>query len=330
MIKRILSVIALGLSFLAMTGCDTVDINASSTQTAYLYKNDINESVRYNAGSDYIFQYPFEANYKVLYMDYSRSSSNFSANYTLKTKDKISVDVAATVYFELKRNPKDNGNLEYKNDEYVQFFTKRIKPVENGTNHMISPTQAYAALMKEAEKTAFRIAFTNPKYSTFEAIEDNIEEIRADIKEKLVAAGNDVYINVVNVTINDIPVPPQIKDAREKALTLSQQEANQKKEIEMALRLQASEQVKRVRAALNDIYIDKMYSNNVNPTYMLIEAMKVAAEKGSLDIALSPSFMEHIDKEYQVSRDGVSPEDKALFDKLSNMSNEELHKMFTK
>lgn len=324
--------IAIIISFaLILTGCDTVDINASSTQTAYLYQKDINDSKRYNAGSDYKFRLPLQPKYKVLYMDYSRASSDFNSSYTLRTQDKISVEVSATVFFELKRNPKDtDGKLQYKDDEYVKFFSQKIKPFENGYNHMISPNQAYVSLMKEAENTAFRLAFTNPNYNSFEDIEDNIEKIRNDIKEKLIQAGNEVFINIVNVTINDIPVPPQIKDAREKALTLNQQESNQVKEIEMALRLQASEQVKRVRAALNDIYIDRMYSNNVNPTYMIVDSMKVAAEKGSLDITLSPSFMEFIDKNYQASRDEVSEEDKQLFDKLSNMTNDELHQMFSK
>lgn len=99
MIKRILAVASVAAAALGMTGCDSVDINASSTQTAYLYQKDINDSQRYNSGSDYVFHLPFEADYKVLYMDYSRSTTPVKATYTLKTEEKISIDVQATVIF---------------------------------------------------------------------------------------------------------------------------------------------------------------------------------------------------------------------------------------
>lgn len=229
------------------------------------------------------------------------------------------------------RNPADtNLTMPYKEDKYVQFFTQRVKPQEEGTNHFIYPNQAYSVLMKDVENKAFREAFTNSEYKSFEDIEDNIEKIKQDILDRMIAGGKDSNIKVVGVVINDIPVPPSIKDAREEALNLTQKEVNQTKEINMALRLQASQQVKRVRAALNDIYIDRMYANNVNPTYMLIETMKVAAENKGLSMSLTPSFMEYVDKNHEASRDKLTQEDRDLLKNLSEMSNEDLEKMFTR
>lgn len=314
-------------SVLLITGCGRTDFQTGTTEVSYLYQNNINDSVRYDAGNNYYREYPFQDKYNILKIDYGVQSRKFSSTYTLPAVQKISVSVSAEIIIRLK---KSSGKPSFSNDKLSQFYSSNISPAQIKPNTgYISANLVYQSLMVENEDKAFRSVFTDvDSYPSFDILESNIIEIQERIKKELILQSSGSNIEILGVRINDIPVPGPIKESRDKALELDQKLVNQQKDLKMRATLAAEEQAIAVREALNDVTVD-MIANRTDKGYQLVKAIKIAAQNGSpMNLSITPSLMEYVDKKDYVEDKSEMAENKALYERLRSMSNEEMVEYF--
>ena len=204
---KILSTLAM-VSMLLLSGCSFVDVDVKGTEIGHHYVGDINEAERYNAGSDYFAVWIGEADPRLLYIDYGVQSVPFSATYTLPIEQKVSIKVEAELLFKLKKNPSDNGNMRYKDDQYAQYFATSITPTADSSRdyaYSVSPVMLWGKLMSEPTDLAFRSVFTDSeRYDSFDTVESSIVEIQKAIKQELSDKALQHYIELVGVKIKDI------------------------------------------------------------------------------------------------------------------------------
>lgn len=332
--KKILSAIIISATAFA-SGCSFVDVDVKSTEVAYQYKSDINNSVRYNPSSDYFMHWPFEADPRILYVDYGIQSSPFSATYTLPTKQKISITVNAEILYRFQRNPLDeNSKLPFNQDKHVQYFTTSVTPQNDNRDFgsTVSSSSLWNKVMSEPTDLTFRSVFTDAKaYPSFDAVESSIVEIQNAIKKSLTTEAKKHYIEIVGVKINDIPVPKPISDSRGENLRLSQEAINQVQALRIQARNASMKMAVDVRYAMNEVIIDQLVAGQTDKGYMLLETLRKGVEKGnSMEINITPDFMNYLDKG---NSNGVKKDQKArtkLFEKLNNMNDKELMEHFSK
>lgn len=313
-----------------ISGCSFVDYEVKSSQVAYIYQSDINNSNRANPGSDYVIKFPFEPEYRMLVVDYGVSETQFTSNYTIYGDEtRINLPVTATIVHRLKRNPKDDGNLPFEQDEYVKYWSSL-------TSETINSSAIYNKMMTEIQDSAFRNAFRKRDengeliYSNFDAVEVAIPDIRDSVRKQLEEQAAQHFLEIVAVRIEDLTVPESIADARAENLRLQQSEINQTLKIEMQLRLAAMDLVKRVREAINDITVDQLIANQVDKGYLMIKVFQDAAAKGGLNASFTPDFLRYIEGERNVSDVNKEALEKSrqLYDTLRGMSNEEMMEYF--
>lgn len=327
--KNMIRTLMVSVAALSMTACGYFDVNVASTEVAYVYKQDINDSKRYNSGSDYIITYPFEVDHKMLTIDYGTSVREFKATYTLPTEQKISIDVVAEIIYQLKRNPKDEkNNLSYREDEYAQFFAQNIKPLSRGDYYLIDGETVYTKMMAEHEDLAFRTVLSDKvTYSTFDLVESNIQTIQGKVKESLIEKAKNSYIEIIGVRIKDIPVPEEIATGRKQALSLQQKATNKLAEIDNALKIMAKQTAVDARKAMNDVIVDSLVASQVDKSYMLLEIFREAAANDSpFNVSFTPDFMRYVESDN--SKREVDPKSVELFNKLNTMSEQELANYF--
>ncbi len=328
--KNIIRTLMVSSIALSMTACSFFDVNVESTAVSYVYIQDINDSKRYNSGSDYMVNYPFQPDRKMLTIDYGTSVQPFKATYTLPTAQKISIEVNAEIIYQLKRNPKDEqNNLPYRQDEYAQFFAKNIKPKQTSSDYyLIDGETVYNKMMAEHEDLAFRAVFNDSTtYTSFDVVESNIQKIQQQVKESLTEKAKNSYIEIIGVRIKDIPVPQEIADGRKKALTLQQDAANKLAEIDNELKIMAKKTAVDARKAMNDVIVDKLVSSQVDKSYMLLEIFREAAANDSpFNVSFTPDFMKYVESDN--SKREIDPESSELFNKLNAMSEQELANYF--
>lgn len=331
MIKILTTLITISL-FILSSGCSRIDIDAMSSEKAYVYSKDINQSQKYNSGtSTYFYQLPFESDYRVLYVDYGINTVKFKASYTLPTEQKISIDVDADIIFRLNEAKED---LPYSKDKIIQYFTTSVSPIRDSRDSSIKvePSLVWDKLMAEPTDLTFRSVFTNiEKYPSFDDVETSIPKIQKDIKETLAIKAEEHHIEIIGIKIKDIPVPEPIADSRSRNLELSQEAINQVQELEIKARNAAMQMAVDVRYAMNDVIIDNLVSDNTNKVYMLMETMRKGVEKGnSMEINLTPDFLRYLEKEGKGSGAQKKSSDKELFERLNAMNDKELMEYFTK
>lgn len=317
---------------LGLTGCG-FDINVDPTSVAYVYKKDINESTRYNPGSDYKLSAPFATDYQMLTVDYSSSKITFPIKYTLTDKEnKTEVKSRATITYRLMRNPKDNPNLQFSEDESVQYYVSRIKPhvvsSSRGRSYVVSPEAVFAQLMNETLDRVFRAEFTNQeKYPDFNAIEANIMNIRDAVKEELTKEAIKVRILVTGVSIESPEVPTAIFESRNKMLELQQEQLNTFKELEIRSNLAAGQMAVDVREAINSVVLDRITTGNVNMSYLFLKTLKSSIDSGSpMNLSVTPDFMRYLESDGQNKADGSDD----MFEKLNGMTDQQLVEFFSK
>jgi regulator of protease activity HflC (stomatin/prohibitin superfamily) len=334
--KRI-STFIIATSILTLTGCSFVDVDVRSTETGYMYQEDINDSQRYNPGSDYFTHWIGEVDPRIIYTDYGIKTIPFSASYTLPTEQKITIDVEAEILFKLQRNPKEkNGQyLTYSEDDYVRYFAESVSPIADKSRDyalIVSPIELWTKLMSEPTDLAFRSIFTDADtYSSFDIVESSIVEIQKALKEQLGEKSNNHYIEVVGIKIKDIPVPAPIADSRAENLRLGQNAINQVRELEIKSRNAAMQMAVDVRYAMNDVIVDGIVSSKIDKGYMLMETLRKGVENGnSMEINLTPDFIRYLEGSGTQNSNKQSNADKELFDKLNKMTDEELMTYFKK
>lgn len=319
------------LTTLLLTGCHRVFIDVSPSQSMYLYKKDISKSDRYNAGSNYVWQWPLEVRYKSLFIDYGIQESKFESTYVIESgTTRLNIPVKATIQHRLIRNPQDNGKLSYKDDKHVQFFTQVV------ASQTYNSETIYRRLLREKEDIIFRNAFRktdqkgNLVYDTFDKVEISIPRIREEVSAELSKAAKEYFIEIVGVRIEDLEVPHAIMEARNDNLKLQQQELNKTLEIEMNLRLAASSLVQRVREAINDVIVDQIIAGQVDKGYLLIKTFQEAAKHGQLNASFTPDFMRYIETngKADASNQKSLEEARVMFDKLRSMSNDQMMNYF--
>lgn len=317
---------------LALTGCG-FDIDVEPTSVAYVYKKDINNSTRYNPGSDYKLSAPFATDYQMLTIDYSSSKVSFPIKYTLTDKEnKTEVKSKATITYRLMRNPKDNPDLQFSEDETVQYYVSRIKPsvekIVGGKRYRISPEQVFAQLMNETLDRVFRAEFTNQeKYPDFNAIEANVMSIRNAVKEELMKEAIKVRILVTGVSIESPAVPTAILESRNKMLELQQDQLNTVKELEIRSNLAAGQMAVDVREAINSVVLDRITTGNVNMSYLFLKTLKSSIDSGSpMNLSVTPDFMRYLESDGG-NKDKGSDD---MFEKLNSMNDQELVEFFSK
>lgn len=319
------------LASLLLTGCGTFDVDVKSSQTLYVYQKDINEATRYNAGSDWFYKLPFEAEYKGIFIDYGITETPFESIYVIESGDtKISIPVKAIIQHRLIRNPEDNGNMPYSQDKHVKYFTSIV------SSKLYDSSTLYQKLLKETEDSVFRNAFRetdeNGKlvYDSFDKVELSIPQIRDKVSKELKLAASKHFIDIVGVRIEDLVVPVPITEAREENLKLQQSELNKTLEIQMQLRLASASLVKRVREALNDVIVDNIVAGQVDKGYLLIKVFQEAASSGQLNVSFTPDFMRYIENGGSDTKNDKSLEEsRKMFDKLRTMTNEEMMDYFS-
>lgn len=303
-----------------------------SSEKAYVYSKDINQSSKYNSGtSTYFYQLPFESDHRVLYVDYGINTVRFKATYTLPTEQKISIDVDADIIFRLNES---EGNLSYSQDKIIQYFATSVSPIRDNRDNSIKiePSLVWDKLMDEPTDLTFRSVFTNIKnYPSFDDVETSIPEIQKEIKETLAIKAKEHHIDIIGIKIKDIPVPKPIADSRSRNLQLSQDAINQVQELEIKARNAAMQMAVDVRYAMNDVIIDNLVSDNTNKVYMLMETLRKGVENGnSMEINLTPDFLRYIENDAKVGNTENKKSDKELFDRLNSMNDKELMDYFTK
>ena len=316
-----------------LSGCSFVDYSVSSSEVGYIYQEDINDSLRANPGSDYVVKLPFEPDYTSLYVDYGVKETKFKSKYTIYGEEtRINLPVNATIVHRLKRNPKDNGSLQFKDDEYVKYWASLVS---GSKGVVISSEQVYNRMMVEIQDTAFRDAFRkkdengNLVYDSFDSVEIAIPDIREYVSEALKKEGEQHKLEIVAVRIDDLEVPDSIADARAENLRLQQAEINQTLEIEMQLRLAAKNLVKRVREAINDITVDQLIANQVDKGYLMIKVFQEAAENGGLSASFTPDFMRYVEKDTSKEVDSETlKESRKMYEQLRGMTNDEMMNYF--
>lgn len=328
--KKIFTLTMFIFTALFLSGCSRVYIDVGPSQTGYLYQEDINDSKRYNPGSDYVFHFLFETPYRKLKADYSIQQSTFGAEYTLEgSETKISLPIEAEISYRLKRNPKDNGNLPFSQDEYVKYWMDITGTSPNATN-------VYKKVALQIEDTAFRQAFRKTdkngelKYKSFDDIERNIKTIRNDAKEYLSTNLDQHHVEIVAVRLNDLEVPTAIAESRSKNLELQQDEINQTREIEMKLRLASMKLVQRVREAINDVMVDKIVASQVDKGYLMVEVLREAAQSGGMNVSITPDFLRYVEDgngSSTIQQDNLKEAAK-LFNELKSMSDKEMQDYF--
>lgn len=328
--KNTIRALAISVVALSMSACTFFDVNVESTAVSYVYIQDINDSKRYNSGSDYLVNYPFQPDRKMLTIDYGTSVREFKATYTLPTEQKISIEVNAEIIYKLKRNPDDQNNLlPYKDDKYAQFFAQNIKPKQLSNDYyLIDGDAAYSKLMAEHEDLAFRAVFNDAKtYNSFDKVETSIQNIQQQVKSSLSSKASESSIEIVGVRIKDIPVPEEIADGRKKALSLQQDATNKLAEIENSLKIMAKQTAVDARKAMNDVIVDQLVSSQVDKSYMLLEIFREAAANDSpFNVSFTPDFMRYVESDN--SKRQVDPKSVELFNKLNSMSEKELADYF--
>jgi hypothetical protein len=332
--KKILTSCIIALTAFT-SGCSFVDIDVLSTEVAYKYKSDINDSTRFNPGSDYFIHFPLEADPRVLYVDYGIKTSKFKANYTLPTKQKISIAVEAEIIYRFKRNPLDKGlNLDFSKDDHVKYFTSSVSPTHNIRDFglTVSPKNLWDKVMSEPTDLAFRSVFTDAKtYPSFDDVERSIVSIQTSIKEALTTAANLHYIEIIGVKIKDIPVPLPISESRGENLRLTQEAINQVQALRIQARNASMKMAVDVRYAMNEVIIDKLVAGQTDKGYMLMETLRKGVEKGNaMEINITPDFMNYLEK----GNEKIGKKDKKLraelFNKLNKMDDVELMNHFAK
>ncbi len=328
--KNMIRALMVSVTALSMNACTFFDINVESTAVSYVYIKDINDSERYNSGSDYEVNYPFQPDRKMLTIDYGTSVQPFKAIYTLPTAQKISIEVNAEIIYQLKRNPEDkDNNLSYSNDKYAQFFAQNIKPKQTGTDYyLIDGETVYNKMMAEHEDLAFRAVFNDSKtYTSFDDVESNIQKIQQQVKESLTQKAKNSYIEIIGVRIKDIPVPEEIATGRKQALALQQNATNKLAEIDNALKIMAKQTAVDARKAMNDVIVDKLVSSQVDKSYMLLEIFREAAANDSpFNVSFTPDFMRYVEQDSVKTQPNA--ESVELFNKLNAMTESELANYF--
>lgn len=328
--KNKIRALAISVVALSMSACTFFDVNVESTAVSYVYITDINDSKRYNSGSDYLVNYPFQPDRKMLTIDYGTSVQPFKATYTLPTAQKISIEVNAEIIYQLKRNPKDEANiLSYNQDEYAKFFAQNIKPKQIDSDYyLIDGETVYNKMMAEHEDLAFRAVFNDSKtYTSFDVVESNIQTIQKQVKESLTEKAKNSYIEIIGVRIKDIPVPQEIADGRKKALSLQQDATNKLAEIENSLKIMAKQTAVDARRAMNDVIVDQLVSSQVDKSYMLLEIFReAAANDAPFNVSFTPDFMRYVESDN--SKRQVDTKSVELFNKLNPMSEKELADYF--
>lgn len=324
-----LSIAVIAIS--GLSGCGTHDIDVAPSQTAYVYQKDIADSDRYNGGSDYVWVFPLEADYKTLIIDYGTASSDYPINFNLTTKEnKTRIKATATVIYRLIRNPNDkDGSMEFNEDEYVKFYAQNItaEKVENNLLK-IDAYSVYSKYMIEHLDKSFRTVFTDSDtYPDFDSVESNIENIQVAVKDRLTAVAENAKIEIIGVRISDVEVPKPIQDSRDTMLKLQQDELNQKEELQIKSRTAAHRMAVDVREAINQVTIDKI-AGQTNKSYMFIKTLNRAIdEKAPLQLSITPDFMRYLDESKGSGNNSTNAD---LINQISNMSDEELVNYFNK
>lgn len=313
-----------------LSGCGSHDIDISPSQTGYVYKNDIADSTRYNGGSDYVWVFPFEADYKTLIIDYGTDSSDYPINFNLTTKEnKTRVKATATIIYRLIRNPEDtNGEMEFNDDQYVKFYAQNIAANKVDDNVLqISASDVYSKYMVEHLDKSFRTVFTNSdKYPDFDSVESNIENIQSEVKNKLTKVASNAKIEIIGVRISDVEVPTPIQESRDKMLELQQDELNQTQELLIKSRTAAHRMAVDVREAINQVTLDQI-AGQTNKSYMFIKTLNRAIEeKAPLNLSITPDFMRYLEG----NNESGTTNSQKLIDTMNGMTDEELVKFFTK
>lgn len=329
------------ISFVVLAGLffilNKYDLNIKPTETAYLYQKDIYKSERFNPGSDYRIHVPFTANYQTSIVDYSTTRTEFDINYTLTDKEnKTRVVAKAVITYRLMRNPDDSTDLQFKDDEYAQFFISNIKPSRRSLSliYDIEPSVAFNQLMNETLDRVFRGEFTNQDlYPDFNSIEGSIFEIRDNIKTRLVSEAKKVFIEIVGVSISSPVVPAPIENSRNKMLELQQEQLNTVKELEVKSSLAAGQMAVDVRDAINNVVIDRIVTGNTNSSYLFLKILDRAVEtKAPMTLSVTPDFMRYLDKDSERNSTGGRASDRPdpndYFDKFKDMTNEEMVEHF--
>lgn len=314
-----------------LSGCGSHDIDISPSQTGYVYKNDIAKSTRYNGGSDYVWVLPFEADYKTLILDYGTASLDYPIQFNLRNiENKTQIKAKATIVFRLIRNPADvDGELDFKDDDYVQFYSKNITAIKHSAHIMsITPESVYNKYMVEHLDKTFREVITDPTaYPDFDSVESNIEAIQKKVKERLTDAAINARIEIIGVRLSDVEVPEPIQRSRNKMLELQQDELNQVEELKIKTRNTSHRMAVEVREAINQVTLDKI-AGQTNKSYMFIKTLNRAIdEKAPLNLSITPDFMRYLDGDTQKGRVADNSD---IIEQMNNMTNEELVAHFSK